>query len=390
MEYIILNLFYLALLIAVFRRAVVKVKETSLREVLRSNDAALFLLLIIIGVGPVILFSTGIVGKNPPENIHPKLQFVLSVGMALLISGVWLMYIRKIDIYEQEKWKHVFITFVLGFLFSNLAPVGYGLFMSHDIAINGRPLNDLFYSIGIIGGLEETVKIIPFLLVLKFSKAVDEPFDYILYPSISALGFAFAENINYIYGSGLFNIGGRALYSTVAHMVFSSVVGYGMLLYKFRYPKRTRWLGFLTFFAIAATMHGFYDFWLINDMVSSYSFLTTVFFLITIHIWFILKNNAVNISNYYDPEITLDNDQLKWYLVLSLSSILMLGYILVSLLYGMELGNRYLLSSWLAFGYMVLYLTLSFSRYKIKHGRLAKIKVPLDFFIPKPLKKDTN
>ena len=390
MEIIILNLFYIILLITLLRRAIVHIRRTSLAQVLRSNDAALLLLLIIIGAGPVALFSTGIVGKSPPvDGIHPKWQFIISVFMSLLISGVWMMYIRKIDIYEKERWKHVFITFILGVLFSQLAVFGYGLFSSFGIRLNGYPINDLLYSVGVIGGLEEAVKIIPFLLLLKYSKAADEPYDFILYPSVSALGFAFAENIMYINNSGLINIGGRALYSTVAHMVFSSVVGYGMLLYRFRFPKRTRWVGFFTFFAIAAIMHGFYDFWLINYFVSSYSFLTTVFFLITIHIWFILKNNAVNISNYYDPRLTLDNDMLKWYLVLSLSSILMIGYIIVSLVYGVESGNRYLLTSWIAYGYMVLYLTLSFSRYKIKHGRLSQIKVPFDFFIPKPLKKNT-
>lgn len=388
MEVIILNLFYIALLIALLRRAIFQIRKTSLSHVLRSNDAALLVLLIIIGTGPVLLFSVGIIGKNPPPNgIHPRLQFILSTFMSLLISGVWMMYIRKIDIYEQERWKHVFITFILGVVFSQFAVLGYMVFSNFGIDLNGKPINDLLYSIGIIGGLEETVKIIPFLLLLKFSKAANEPYDYILYPSVSALGFAFAENIMYINSSGLINIGGRALYSTVAHMVFSSVVGYGMLLYKFRFPKRTKWIGFLIFFAIAATMHGFYDFWLINYFVSSYSFLTTVFFLITIHIWFILKNNAVNISNFYDPKITLDNDMLKWYLVLSLSSILMIGYIIVGIVYGVEVANRYLLNSWIAYGYMVLYLTLNFSRYKIKHGRLAQIKVPLDFFIPKPIKR---
>ena len=155
MEIIILNLFYLALLIGLFRRTFKQIKSTSFSRVIRSNDAALLVLLMVIAVGPVLLFSMGVIGKMPPPNgIHPKFQFMLSVGMSLLISGVWMMYIRKIDIYEKERWKYVFATFVLGVLFSQLAVVGYGVFSGYGMDLNGKPINDLLYSIGVIGGLK--------------------------------------------------------------------------------------------------------------------------------------------------------------------------------------------------------------------------------------------
>ncbi len=388
MEYIILNLFYIILLIALLRRIIIKLKKSSFKASVTSNEFYLFLLLVVIGIAPIYLVNTKIIGSGVPHEIDADLQFTLSVFMSLLISGVWLMYIRKIDIYEQERWKYVIFTFILGAFFSEFAPLGYSTASSFGINLNNRPINDFLYSVFIIGGIEETVKVIPFLILLKYSKAADEPYDYILYPSVAALGFAFVENIGYINASGLVNIGGRALYSTVAHMVFSSTVGYGMLLYKFKYTKLSRPIAFIAFFMMAATMHGFYYFWLINEMVANYSFLTTIFFLISIHVWFIFKNNAVNISNYYDPKISLDNDMLKWYLVISLSSVLMIGYLLVSIVYGIDVGNGYLISSWMAYGYLLLYITLSFSRYKIKHGKLAKIKIPKDFFIPKPVKKE--
>lgn len=388
MEIIILNLFYIILLIVLLRRLIINLRKSTLMQLVTSSEFYLFILLLVIGIAPIYLVNTKIIGAGVAHEIDADLQFTLSVFMSLLISGVWLMYIRKIDIYEKERWKYVILTFILGAFFSEFAPLGYSIVSGFGINLNNRPVNDFFYSVFIIGGIEETVKIIPFLIILKYSKVADEPYDYILYPSVAALGFAFIENISYINSSGLINIGGRALYSTVAHMVFSSTVGYGMLLYKFKYTKLSKHVVFWVFFIVAATMHGFYDFWLINEMVANYSFLTTIFFLMSIHIWFVFKNNAVNISNHYDPKITLDNDGLKWYLIISLSSILMIGYIIVSIVYGLDVGNGYLISSWMAYGYLLLYITLSFSRYKIKHGRLSKIKIPKDFFIPKPIKKD--
>lgn len=388
MEIIILNSLYLILLIVLLRRLIINLKKSALKKLITSNEFYLFLLLSTIGIMPIYLVNTKIIGAGVAHAINPGLQLTLSVIMAFLISMVWLMYIRKIDIFEQERWKHVAITFVLAALFSEFAPVGYALVGSLGFNLNNQPINDFIYSVVIIGGIEETVKIIPFLLLIKFSKAADEPYDYILYPSVAALGFAFVENIYYIDSSGLINIGGRALYATVAHMVFSSTVGYGMLLYKFKYTLMSRQVTFAIFFLFAALMHGFYDFWLINDMVSSFSFLTTVFFLMSIHIWSIFKNNAVNVSNYFDPTVKIDNDTLKWYLIISFSTLLMIGYLMVSIIYGIDTGNGYLIQSWVAYGYLLLYITLTLSRYKITEGRLAKIKVPKFFFIPKPIKKE--
>lgn len=387
MEFLILNFFYLALIVLIIKKWVNRIKSAnSISKIIFSSDAALLFILLVIGFGPVYLLNNDYIPVS--YTISNELQLSLSIIIALLISGVWLMYVRKIDIYEREKWRYVISVFVMGAFSTELALVGYRALTVMGIALNSQIINDLLYCIFAIGGLEEIVKIIPFLLLLKFTNATNEPYDYILYPSISALGFAFVENIYYIDNSSLYNIGGRALYSTVAHMVFSSIIGYGMLLSKYRSGDIGSVKNFFTFFGLAILAHGFYDFWLINYYVSSLSFLTTLFFLITIHIWFILKNNAINISTFYDPKVVLNNDRLKWYLVISLSSLLMLGYIVVTIVHGLSSGNEYLTNAWLAYGYLVLYLTLSFSRYRIIKGHIGKLTIPMDFFIPKPIRKE--
>ena len=297
------------------------------------------------------------------------------------------MYIRKLDIFEMEKWRHLIGTFILGCMLTYIVPFEYNLMRSIGISLNGSMLNDFLYSVFIIGGLEETAKIIPVLLILKFTNAIDEPYDYILYPSVSALGFAFLENIYYISESGLYNIGGRALYATVSHMVNSSIIGYGLLLMKYRYRNINKFVGFMFFFGLAMFSHGFYDFWLINGYASRFSILTVLFFLGTIHLWFIFKNNAINISNYFDETKKLNNDSLLTYLLISIVSLLLLGYILICLFYGVDAGNNYLIFAWVGYGYLVLYLGFSFSRYNIVRGYLHRLHVPLQFFIPRPVSK---
>ena len=69
--------------------------------------------------------------------------------------------------------------------------------LTFNLQMKGDFYHDLIYSSVVIGFVEELVKIIPFLLLLKFFKFIDEPYDYILYASSSALGFAFMENMIY-------------------------------------------------------------------------------------------------------------------------------------------------------------------------------------------------
>ena len=84
-----------------------------------------------------------------------------------------------------------------------------------------------------IGVIEEFVKFVPFLIILKFTKIINEPIDYIMYASLSALGFAFVENFNYFDDGSINIIHSRALTASIAHMVFSSLVVYGLILAKY-------------------------------------------------------------------------------------------------------------------------------------------------------------
>jgi len=218
--------------------------------------------------------------------------------------------------------------------------------------------------------------------MLRLTRAVNEPYDYILYASISALGFAFVENVGYIGAGELYNINARAFMATVAHMTFSSTIGYGMMLGRYR-EGYNKVLMFIVFFILAATMHGFYDFWLMNSWAADYSWVTTIYFILSIHFWFIFKNNALNISNFYDSKLIIKNDRLKFYLIISLISILMLSYLFNSYTQGPLYGVINLLRGIAFFGFFILYLSFSFSRYEIIHGYLAPFNIPFNFLLPR-------
>lgn len=314
-------------------------------------------------------------------------QLLFSVLFAFTISFIWSDYIRRIDYFEPERKWHLLIVFLLSAAITSALVVKIYQ-VAHSFGLPDFPSNsalyDLFYCIFVIGGIEEAAKIIPVLLMIRYiPKAIDEPIDYIVYGSISALGFAFIENIDYIYSSKLYNIGGRALYASVAHMTFTSTICYGLMLNKFlkrKYGPRVVIIGAL----LALAGHGFYDFWLIQ-WDGAYGFITTIFFLVTIQIWFRMKNNSMNLSSYYDRNIIPKNDELRHFLIVSLSALLMFAYLIVYLMDGQSASDSFLLQQITAFGYLIFYLAFGLSRYKVYPNRLYKFQLPIDWFIPRPV-----
>ncbi|MCB0779423.1 MAG: PrsW family intramembrane metalloprotease, partial [Flavobacteriales bacterium] len=91
------------------------------------------------------------------------------------------------------------------------------------MALTGDLWDDLVYSVVAIGLVEEVVKLLPYLLIWRLTRQVDEPFDHLLYGSIAALGFAFMENTLYLESTRLTAVTGRALLASVAHMFDTSI-----------------------------------------------------------------------------------------------------------------------------------------------------------------------
>ena len=91
---------------------------------------------------------------------------------------------------------------------------------------------------------EEIIKIIPFLLVLKFRKYINEPIDYLIYASTTALGFAFYENINYLlkYSDSGNIVAIRSLLPSVVHMVVSSI--FHLVFFIFQSKKKVHFIDY--------------------------------------------------------------------------------------------------------------------------------------------------
>lgn len=295
---------------------------------------------------------------------------------AFLIMASWAVYLWQVDIYEKEKLKYMGIALMMGMssVFF-VGPLSDALNIYLNFDLNGGFINDFFYCVIGIGAVEELVKIVPVLILLRYTKGINEPFDYIFYASLSALGFAFVENILYFSNYGLHIIHGRALTAVVAHMFFSSVIAYGMVLNKYKRYKNPV-VNFLTFFGLASLAHGFYDFWLFNHTASTFSLLTFIFLLAAIRMWNSFKNNALNNSSFYDRARSINAAELQDYLVYALAGILLFEYIATALYFNPHMANKDLVSSLTAGTYLILFLSDKLSRFSLFKGEWA----PIEFF----------
>lgn len=304
-----------------------------------------------------------------------NLTFYFSILLSGLISFGWYLFISWLDIYEKEKFIYIFLTFAMAcgttFLVYVIAPFWDAV----GLRENQHLLNDIIYVIFRIGATEEFVKIIPVLVILLFSKQMDEPFDFILFGSVSALGFAFIENIQYLQSTNLTALNGRAFFASVSHMFDTGIICYSMAMA--RYKGKNMVKAFFIGFGLAALAHGFYDFWLIFDF-SSFGFessrffwFTLVFFLLSIHLFAIMKNNLINISQYYHPEKNLDRVLNKTRLFNLLLFILFAGYCFIYILNDQLKANDFLLGAAYNYSFILVYLVLSFNSTNIIQGYVA-------------------
>jgi protease PrsW len=293
---------------------------------------------------------------------------VVPVFFSLGILLIWMVYFFRIDFFEKEKIFLVIITTIAGMMVTFLAFPIYRYF-NHNLNfhIQGDIVNDFLYCTFGIGLIEETVKLLPFLILLIFTRVLNEPYDYILYCILPALGFAFIENILYFSRGDLLAIQGRALISTVSHMFDTSIVGYGLVLSRYRY-KINQFLFFIPFFLLAIIAHGFFDFWLICDQVKDLALITFIYYFLSIIIFNTMINNCLNHSTFFDKRKHFDYRMMQKYLILSLGGLLLLQYILVFITYDFEDANINVIENVRFGGWIVIFLSTSFSGLRIIKG----------------------
>lgn len=201
------------------------------------------------------------------------MRFTVVIVPILLPVLFWAGYHYYKDRHQPEPILNLVFCFLLGIAASYLSKSMYMALetvnLRHDAyelaATNLWQL--LAYSIFIIGGIEETAKLIPFLIFAIRFKAFDENLDGIIYASFIALGYATMENFHYLQYLTESEAIYRGFAGPLVHILFASVWGYKIGIARLA----GRPLALVSFVAvtIAAILHGFYDFIVIALPISA-------------------------------------------------------------------------------------------------------------------------
>ncbi len=176
----------------------------------------------------------------------------------------WAAYHYHKDRHLPEPAGNLFLCFLLGIGATYLSRglyIGLGwIGLRYDaLALaDGNPVGLLAYSVLAIGPIEELSKLLPFVLIVLRMKAFDEPMDGIIYASFIALGYAAAENVYYLQFLTPLEAIARGFAGPVIHILFASI--WGHWIGRAYLAGRSILVCGLEGFAIAAVLHGIYDF----------------------------------------------------------------------------------------------------------------------------------
>jgi len=190
-----------------------------------------------------------------------QLVLVLPVVVPVIF---WAVYHYHKDRHLPEPLSHLLLAFGLGafatviskLLYMGLEPLG--LRYDAGALADTSGLGLLAYTLLAIGPIEELSKLLPFLLVVLRFKEFDEPLDGIIYASFIGLGYAAVENWQYLEYLTTTEAYARGFASPVVHIVFASIWGHWIAQATLR--KRSVAVAVLASLAIAASLHGLYDF----------------------------------------------------------------------------------------------------------------------------------
>jgi RsiW-degrading membrane proteinase PrsW (M82 family) len=194
---------------------------------------------------------------------------IFAFAFSILVALFWLKRFQKMDKYEKEPERLVYLAFFAGAV--AIFPSAFLESFIHISNLTGSPrLPSLFVVFLWVGIVEEFFKYLAVRLTVYRSNQFNEVMDGMIYMISAALGFAAAENVGYMLGFGVFVGLLRAILSYLGHVSFSAILGYYLGKAKIEGKANLLWIGFIW----AISLHWLYDaFFVIGTIRSSLGFL---------------------------------------------------------------------------------------------------------------------
>lgn len=216
----------------------------------------------------------------------------LFIAVAPGVALALLVYLA--DWHEREPLRLLLKLFALGFV--AVLPTAF----IEQLLLTFNPFTGLlaiaFISFAVAGFIEEFIKRWVVLRYAYNSVEFNERLDGIIYAVFVALGFATAENIEYVVYAfantpyiGLY----RGVISVPAHMLFAITMGYYLSLAKFSMDPVLKSAYLRKSLTIPLLLHGVFDFILMSQMEIAFF----VFIPFIIYLW---VTNMKKLNAYYN------------------------------------------------------------------------------------------
>ena len=184
---------------------------------------------------------------------------ILGLVLVSFLPGIfWLWLFLRVDRARPSPKRLLALSFVLGTVATVPAGVINTLALGDILSSDGVSLTKWTVAmLVVVGPVEETSKYLAVRFGAYRSAYFQEPIDGLVHSSAASLGFASLENLLYsiAYGPAVMIV--RAPLSTVAHLVFGSLWGYGLGLHQ--QSGRTRFRVVLVGLGGAALLHAAFN-----------------------------------------------------------------------------------------------------------------------------------
>jgi protease PrsW len=210
--------------------------------------------------------------------MDPK-NLLIAIASGALPAIFWLWFwLKQEDSEEPEPVGLIILTFIIGGLFVFVA------ILMERYTLNFISNNNL--QIIVWATIEEMLKLVGVMIIIKTSGIINEPIDYPMYFIACALGFAAFENVLYLIEPlktsgtvvGMLTGNLRFLGSTLLHAIASGMIGsaLGLAFYLQKYKARYLFIGLL----FAIVLHSTFNFFIMKgsgeNFLSVFGFLWVV------------------------------------------------------------------------------------------------------------------
>ncbi|MBA2612259.1 MAG: PrsW family intramembrane metalloprotease [Bacteroidetes bacterium] len=318
-----------------------------------------------------------------------KITLFFMAFAAIVSATMWIDYFRRIDVFEREKIWPLITALIIGCCTPSICLFFYSLLHKAGIGENGKFLNDFLYAIFGVGLNEEFSKIIGVVVVITiFRKKIDEPIDYLIYAGVVAIGFAMIENFKYFSLYGIKVITPRTFYSSLEHIINTTLIVYGFYRYKL-FKKGKPVVNVLVASFVAIASHGLFDFFLMD---TSYGYLTAFFsimiYLIGINFWVQMLNNANNFSSFFDYDKIHYTYKIFLRLLFWYSLTIVITFVNNIIVSDLRTSVSKFFFALFSDGFLFWVVMLRVSRFKIYKQKYFNLKIQFPFYITKNKDED--